>query len=189
MEDCRILDLYFERSEEAITQTCRKYGGYCYTVADNILHSPQDAEECVNDTWLHAWNAIPPQRPVHLRLFLARITRNLSLNRCAKLTAEKRGGHETALILDELAECLESESDVEDTVLAKELEACIDRFVRSLPKRDGNLFIRRYFFAESIAEIAERFGMTQDHVSVVLCRTRKKLKSCFIKEGYLYAQK
>ena len=184
MEDSWIVELYWKKNSDAILASEEKYGSYCCAIAENILHNREDAEECVNDTWLHAWNAIPPQRPQSLKLFLARITRNLSFNRWKAQSAEKRGGHETALVLDELAECLESETDVESEVLFRELRVCIRDFVRSLPEREGNVFARRYFFLDSVSSIAKRYGMTENNVMVVLSHARKKLKKHLSKEGY-----
>jgi RNA polymerase sigma-70 factor (ECF subfamily) len=185
LEDAQIIELYWQKNADAISETANKYGAYCFTVADNILHSAEDSEECVNDTWLHVWNAIPPQRPNVLRMFLAKITRNLSFNRFNARSAEKRGSGEIALVLDELSECLASEADVEAAYEAMELEQCIQRFVRSLSKRDRNVFVRRYFFTEPVASIAERYGLTANNIIVILSRTRKKLKLELSKEGYL----
>lgn len=185
MEDSEIIELYWQKSADAISETANKYGAYCFTIANNILHSVEDSEECVNDTWLHAWNAMPPQRPNVLRMFLARITRNLSFDRFNAKNAEKRGGGEITFVLDELAECLAAGSNVETAYEGKELEQCIRHFVRTLPERDGNVFVRRYFFTESVAAIAKRYGLTENNVMVLLSRTRKKLKLVLTKEGYL----
>lgn len=184
MDDSQIVELYWQKNADAITETAHKYGAYCFTIAENILHNIEDSEECVNDTWLHAWNAIPPQRPDVLRLFLARITRNLSLDRFNARNAEKRGG-EIAVVLDELGECLSSGADTEAAFEVKELRQGIRHFVRALPERDGNVLVRRYFFAESVADIAKRYRLTENNVSVILSRTRKKLKAYLFKEGYL----
>ena len=185
MEDQQIVELYWQKNADAISETSSKYGAYCFTIADCILHSTEDSEECVNDTWLHAWNAMPPQRPNVLRMFLARITRNLSVNRFNARSAEKRGGGEMILVLDELADCLAGETNVEAEYEARELEECIRRFVRGLPERDGNVFVRRYFFTEPVAVIAKRYGLTESNVTVILSRTRKKLRLKLAKEGYL----
>ena len=184
MEDDQIVALYWQKNADAIAETNGKYGAYCFAIADNILRSKEDAEECVNDTWLHAWNAMPPQRPRRLKLFLAKITRNLSFNRFHAGTAQKRGGGEMELVLDELAECIAAESDVESAYEAKELGQSVNRFIRTLPERHGNVFVRRYFFTESAAVIAKRYGLTENNVMVILSRTRKKLKAHLIKEGY-----
>ena len=184
MEDSKIVELYWQKNENAIKETNSKYGAYCFSIANNILHNKEDSEECVNDTWLNAWNAMPPQKPTKLQMFLAKITRNLSFNRFNARSAEKRGGGEIVLVLDELAECLASESDVISEYEAKELGQCIRRFVRSLPERDGNVFVRRYFFTEPVAQIAKRYGLTENNVMVILSRTRTKLKNNLIKEGF-----
>lgn len=185
MEDSRIIDLYWQRDSDAILESSRKYGAYCFAVADNILHSTEDSEECVNDTWLRAWDAMPPQRPNKLRMFLAKITRNLAFDRFRAKRAEKRSGGEVPLILEELTECLTSGTDVEVMYEGKELGQCIRRFVRRLPERDGNVFARRYFYTEPVAVIARRYGLTENHVMVILSRTRKKLKRELREEGYL----
>ena len=185
MEDSQIIELYWQKDPEAIAQTAGKYGAYCFTIANNILNSAEDAEECVNDTWLRAWNAMPPQRPKVLRLFLAKITRNLSFDRFQARNAEKRGGGEIALVLDELEECLAGKADVEAAQEDKELGQCIQSFIRALPERERNLFVRRYFFTEPVADIRKRYGLTENHVMVTLSRTRKKLKTYLLKEGYL----
>ena len=185
MEDSRIIELYWQRSENAITETDKKYGAYCSTVAYNILQNREDAEECVNDTWLGAWGAIPPNRPSILRVFLAKITRNLSVNRLEKKLAEKRGGTAEFVVLDELEECIGGQTDIEGVVEAKELESMIRHFVRNLPERDGNLFVRRYFFSDSIATISKRYCISENHVMVILSRTRKKLRKELTKEGFI----
>ena len=185
MEDSRIIELYWQRSENAITETDKKYGAYCSTVAFNILLNQEDAEECVNDTWLGAWDAIPPNRPSILRAFLAKITRNLSIKRLEKKLAEKRGGMAEFIVLDELDECIGDQTDVEGIVESHALEELIRRFVRDLPERDGNIFVRRYFFTDPVASIAERYRISENHVMVILSRTRKKLKKELIKEGFI----
>ena len=186
MEDGQIVELYWQRDTAAIAATAGKYGPYCFAIARHILDSREDAEECVNDTWLNAWNAMPPQRPARLRLFLARITRNLSFSRFRAGTAKKRGGGEIVLVLDELAECLAGGGDTAAECEARELGRCIRDFVRALPEREGNVFVRRYFFTEPAAEIARRYGLTENHVLVLLSRTRKKLRAHLIREGYCH---
>lgn len=185
MEDCQIIELYWQKNADAISRTADKYGAYCFAIAENILHSTEDSEECVNDTWLHAWNAMPPQRPNVLRMFLAKITRNLSFDRFNARNAQKRGGGEMALVLDELGECLGGGADTEAAYEAKELRQFIRSFVRALPERDGNVLVRRYFFAEPVADIAKRYGLSENNVTVILSRTRGKLKAQLLKEGYL----
>lgn len=185
MEDSQIMELYWQRSADAIAQTAGKYGAYCLAIAEHILRSAEDSEECVNDTWLRAWNAIPPQRPGSLRMFLAKITRNLAFDRLRAQSAEKRGGGEITLVLDELAEGLGGGTDTEAVCEVRELRRFMGRFVSSLPEREGNVLVRRYFFAEPVAEIAERYGLSENNVMVMLSRTRKKLRTQLKKEGYL----
>ncbi len=189
MDDLQIVELYWQRNEKAITETDSKYGAYCFVIAHNILHNKEDSDECVNDTWLNAWNAMPPQRPGKLRMFLAKITRNLSFNRYNASRTEKRGGGEIPLVLEELAECLASETDVENDLVTKELGESIRLFVKALPERDASIFLRRYFFTEPVREIAKRYEMTDNSVMVILHRIRKKLKAYLIKEGYFDEQK
>lgn len=185
MEDKQIIDLYWRRSELAIFETANKYGAYCRAVAYHILHSEEDSEECVNDTWLRVWNAIPPQRPARLRMFLAKITRNLAFDKYKAQTAGKRGGGETELVLDELNECISTGDDAEHQCITQELEQTINRFVHTLPERDRNIFVRRYFFVETVEAIAEKQGLSANHVMVILSRTRQKLKTYLKKEGYM----
>lgn len=189
MNDEEIIELYWQKNADAIRESERRYGADCLVLAERILQDRADAEECVNDTWLKAWNAIPPQRPTHLRLFLLRITRNLAFNRYHARAAEKRGGGETALALEELHECVPDGTDVEGAVSARELGDCVRRFVRALPEREGNVFVRRYFFGETAAEIGRRYGLGENHVHVLLSRTRKKLKAQLVKEGFIYEQR
>lgn len=177
--------LYWERDPQAIELSRQKYGAYCFSVAHNLLASREDAEECVNDTWLHAWNGMPPNRPSVLRMFLAKITRRVSFNRFKANNTQKRGSGQLPLVLEELAECIADEDSVEDAVIAAELGESVRQFVRSLPEREGDIFVRRYFFTESITEIAQKYGMTTNYAMVMLSRTRKKLKNHLVKEGYL----
>lgn len=184
MRDEKILELYWRRDEAAIRETADKYGAYCHSVAGNILHSPEDCEECVNDTWLRAWNVIPPQCPRSLRMFLAKITRNLAFDRYKAQTAQKRSG-EIVLVLDELAQCVTSGVSTEDHVIAEELKQAVNRFVNALPRREANLFVCRYFFVQSAAQIGSRYGLSAGNVMVILSRTRQKLRAYLEKEGYL----
>ena len=185
MEDEQILTLYWRRDSRAIEASQEKYGAYCLAVSRGILADRRDCEECVSDTWLHAWQAIPPHRPAVLRMFLAKITRRLSFNRWKANTAQKRGGGQVTLALEELAECLAEEASVEDTVIARELAESVGRFVRGLPQREGDVFTRRYFFTEAIPDIARRYGLTANHTTVLLSRTRQKLRRHLEEEGYL----
>lgn len=183
MEDREIIDLYWARSEEAIARSAEKYGAYCRAVALRILNAEQDAEECVGDTWLAAWNAMPPHRPAVLRTFLGRLTRNLSINRALYERAEKRGGGEVCLALDELRDVSGGET-AEETVEAAELGVLIDRFLRTLPRGECDLFLRRYYYLDSIDDLARLFGLRSGAVKTRLCRTRRKLRDFLEKEGY-----
>ena len=184
MDDEQILDLYFARDEQALVETDRKYGGYCYSLANGILNNQQDAEETVNDTYLKAWNTIPPHRPSVFKLFLAKITRNLAFSRWRQNTAGKRGGGEMQLVLDELADCICAPTRVEEQYSAKELSRAIRSFLDTLPVREQNIFLRRYFFVEESEAIARRYGMKPATVLRTLSRTRAKLKKYLTREGY-----
>lgn len=184
MDDDEIIELYFARDERALAQTERKYGPYCFSLANNILASPEDAEETVSDTYLKAWQTIPPKRPGVLRMYLAKITRNLALSRWRGLTARKRGGGELPLVLEELEECVGSGDSVSEDLDAKELTRTIAAFLDTLPQREQNIFLRRYFFTEDAGAIAGRYGLSRDAVNQSLSRTRKKLKAHLTQEGY-----
>ncbi len=183
MEDSAIIDLYWARQEQALAETDQKYGTYCRTIAYHILSSREDTEECVNDTWLRAWNAMPPQRPSVLSAFLGRITRNLSLDRWKLAKAAKRGGGQLPLALDELGECIPSSDLVEAQLEEKELSRQIDRFLRDLPERDCCIFLRRYWYVDSVSDIAKRYHMAEGSVKSTLYRLRKKLQAHLEKEG------
>lgn len=183
MEDRSIIDLYWARDEKALEESQRKYGSYCWTIAHNILRSREDSEECVNDTWLRAWNAMPPQRPAILSSFLGRITRNLSLDRYKAQKRAKRGGGQLTLALEELGECLSDRADAEQLLLEAEVARAIDRFLRDLPEKEGCIFLRRYWYVDSTLEIAARYRMAEGTVKSTLHRTRKKLKAYLEQEG------
>ena len=183
LEDSKIIDLYWARKEQALAETDAKYGNYCRTIARNILRNFEDTEECVSDTWLHAWNSMPPQRPGILSAFLGRITRNLSFDRCKYQQAAKRGGGALPLALDELGECIPASGRVEHELEQKELAAAIDRFLRTLPEKDCNLFLRRYWYVDSISVIADRYGMKENTVKSILFRTRETLRKFLGEEG------
>jgi RNA polymerase sigma-70 factor (ECF subfamily) len=183
LEDSQILALFYARSEQAISELSRKYGASCRRVAQNILGSVRDAEECVNDAYLGVWNTIPPQRPDPLSTYLYRIVRNLAVTRYRANTAHKRkSGYDAAL--DELEGCLAAAASVEDTLNEKELTAQINRFLSTLDRESRVLFVRRYWYADSIASLAQRAGISRNHVSVRLSRIRKKLREYLRKEGY-----
>lgn len=183
MEDNKIIDLYWARSQQAIAASEEKYGPYCHTIARRILEREEDAEECVNDTWLHAWNAMPPQRPGVLSAFFGKLARNLSLDRWRRLKAAKRGGSQVEVALHELENCLPDRRSPDETLEAGETAALISAFLRRQPALDRVLFIRRYFHLESLNSLAERFGLTAGQVKSRLHRTRQKLKAELEREG------
>ena len=183
MDDSKIIALYLDRSEQAISETSKKYGRYCHYIAYGILQNDEDAEECVNDTYLRAWEAIPPKRPSRLQTFLGKITRNLSLNKWEKLSAEKRGAGRASLVLDELSECIPTEKDTAHTVEAMVIRDTMNRFLQQLPAETRRLFVRRYFYLSPVKEIAEDYGLSESKVTVTLFRTRAKLKAVLEKEG------
>ena len=184
MEDNEILDLYFARDEQAVVETDRKYGGYCFTLANSIVHNEQDAEETVSDTYMKAWKTIPPRRPNIFKMFLAKITRNLAFSRWRSNTAAKRGGGEMELVLEELNGCIAAPGGVEDRMNAKELALAIRAFLNTLPAREQDIFLRRYFYVEESAVIARRYGMKTTTVQRTLSRTREKLRKYLTQEGY-----
>lgn len=185
MDDQEIIALYFRRSEEAISETAAKYGGYCHSIAYNILHSGEDAQECVSDTYLAAWRAIPPTRPRILSAFLGRITRRLSLDRWRSSHAAKRGGGELPLTLDELAGQLAGSQSVEGVYQRKELLAALNRRLGELSERERSIFLCRYWYLGSIEAIAQRFGMKENTIKSTLRRTREKLLQSLREEGLL----
>ena len=185
MEDGAIVALYWERNESAIKETSDKYGRYLMKIAWNILTDREDAEESVNDTYLHAWNAMPPHRPQILSTFLGRITRHLSIDIYRKRNSAKRGGSEYALSLDELSDCVQAEGSPEEVIDAKELAGHINGFLRDLAPEARILFIRRYYYFDPLADAAASLGMTEGKAKTLLFRTRKKLKEYLEKEGYV----
>lgn len=184
MEDSKIIQLYWDRNESAIPATSEKYGAYCTSIARNILKNEEDTEECINDTYLNAWNAMPPQRPSVLSAFLGRITRNLSFNRYKLLHTQKRGGGELPLILSELGDCVSGKEGVEQEMDRKELLAEINGFLAGLSKEKRQMFVRRYWYAESVKEIAKRFGVSEGSVTMTLKRVRVQLKEVLVEQGY-----
>ena len=182
MNDDKIVDLYWIRSEDAITETSIKYGKYCYGIAYNILSDAEDAEESVNDTYFDAWNTMPPHRPSALSAFLGKLTRRISIDRWRKRSAAKRGG-ELAAALDELNECVPSHENVEQDVLAADLEKRINTFVNDLPTAERRVFLCRYWYVNSMEEIARKTGFSLGKIKSMLHRTRKKLAASLQKEG------
>lgn len=184
MEDEKIIDLYWARSQSAIAHTEQKYGNYCRKIAWNILYSREDCEECVNDTWLRAWNSMPEERPRILSAFLGAITRNLCLDRYRRIHSAKRGSGEVSYIFDELHDCVGGEEPSAQAELA-ELAEGINRFLADLDTQSRVMFVRRYWYMDSIGAIAERMGFGESKVKSNLFRTRKALASYLEKEGFV----
>ena len=183
MEDAQIIDLYWQRSEDAIPETESKYGRYCRAIADNVLSNTLDAEECVNDTWLGAWNSMPQNRPRLLAPYLAKLTRWLSLTRLRERNARRRGGGETALVLDELSEVVSDGTDLEKRVEFKELSAALKHFLYGLDETEAQVFLARCWYMAPVKEIAAKYGFTPGKVSTMLHRTRGKLQDYLREEG------
>ncbi len=183
MDDESIIALFFDRSEEAVTALDRKYGPICRRIASNLLPGARDAEECVSDAYLAAWNAIPPERPAPLSAWLFRVVRNLAAGRFRRETAGKRNSFYD-IALDELAESLPSPTGVEDALDAKELGELIDRFLSGLDGTSRTLFLRRYWFGDRVEDIARAMGMSRNAVSVRLHRLRSRLRAHLNEEGY-----
>ena len=183
MEDKQIVELYWERSETAISETEKKYGRYCHYIAYQILANDEDAKEVVNDTYLKAWNTIPPQRPDPLKPYVGTISRQLALNVYKEQHRQKRGG-QVPLALEELSECIPDTDSGEDIGESVALADALSRFLWSLPQRTRNIFVRRYFYMSSAAEIAADFSMKESNVTMHLLRTRKKLEQFLKKEGF-----
>jgi len=183
MEDSQIVDLYFARSEQAIDETSRKYGKYLYSIAHSILSNHRDSEEAVNDTYLGAWNSIPPHRPSRLSTYLGKITRRCSLEKWKAANAQKRGGGEVTLALEELGECVPGCDSPETAMEMKELTQLLNTFIRSLSGTEQQVFICRYWYLMSVKNIARDFGFSESKVKSMLSRTRNKLKTYLEKEG------
>ena len=187
MDDHEIVDLYWQRDEHAIEATAAKYESYCMKISQNILSDRADSEENVNDTYLHAWQAMPPQRPAILSAFLGKIARNLALNRYKARSAQKRQGDAFALSLDELDDCAPALSSPDDEAMAAELGRSISAFLRTQSEEARSMFILRYFYCEPVEALATRFHCGESRIKTTLLRTRRKLKEHLIKEGYCEA--
>ena len=185
MDDQNIVDLYWQRSENAIVETDKKYGRYCFAIAHNILANHQDAEESVSDTYMAAWNKLPPHRPLVLATFLGKITRNISVSRWRARSALRRGGGEMILALEELDECVANSQNVEASYIQKEIIVLFNRFLEPLPDTERRIFLRRYWCLDPIADIAADFGFSQSKVTSMLHRARIKLRTQLEKEGFV----
>ena len=185
LDDHRIVELYWERSEEALRETASKYAGYCYAIANNILGSREDSEEAVNDTYLDAWNSMPPHRPTILSTFLGKITRRISIDKLRAKNAEKRGGGEVALALEELEECLSDSGTLDRELQLQILADAINDFLKSLSDAERRVFLCRYWYVDSVEDISRQFGFSQSKVKSMLHRTREKLKKHLKKEDIL----
>lgn len=182
MEDKKIIDLYWRREQAAISETAMKYGRYCHYIAYQILGSDQDAEEVANDTYLRAWSSIPPNRPKSLKGYLATLCSRLALDRYDSRTAQKRGGGQMSLVLEELGQCVPGDNgDMADSLALRE---ALEGFLRGLPVKTRRIFLRRYWYLSPIAEIARDYGMKESAVAMLLLRTREKLKHHLEMEGF-----
>ena len=182
MTQQQIIDLYWQRNEDAITQTKEKYGRYCIVVARNVLGNDHDAEEIFSDACFKAWNNIPPEKPSSLKAYIARITRQLAINRVEMQTAQKRGGGEYALALEELEGHIGISEDPVDAIALKD---AMNAFLRSLPTQTRQIFALRYWHFETVADIAKHLGISQSKVKMQLLRSREKLRTHLLKEGFL----
>lgn len=185
MEDSQIVALYWARNEDALAETAAKYGRYCFQIAYNILSSREDADESVNDTYMSAWERIPPHEPAVLSAFLGKITRRISLNRWRNKSRKKRGGDEVILALEELRECIPSSEDVERRMEQRELSRAIAQFLAGLAETERNVFVCRYWYLADVKTISKAFGFTESKVKSMLHRTRIRLKAYLTQEGLL----
>ncbi len=183
MEDRKIIELFNERSETAISETAEKYGKYCHVIAYNILYNEEDTQECVNDTYLKAWESIPPQIPNKLSAFLGKITRNLAISKYRYNNSKKRGGGQIPFALEELAECIPAANTTEQAVSDNLFTEILNRFLEELSLEKRKIFLQRYWYLCSITEIAEEFAISESKVKMILLRTRNKLKQVLEKEG------
>jgi len=184
VEDSAIVELYWNRQEDAALRTQEKYDAYCTQISLRILGDPEDARECVNDTYAAAWDSIPPNRPENLKTYLGKLTRRISMKRWRSRDARKRGGGELALSLEELEQCIPTHISLEDQLAGKELTEIINSFLEKLPKQQRQVFLLRYWYGCSIREISGKFGFSKSKVESMLHRTRNKLRETLRKEGY-----
>ena len=184
MNDTEIVDLYWKREERAVEETEKKYGGYCYSIAYNILSNHEDSEESVNDTYIEAWNSIPPHRPLMLSSFLGKITRRIAIDKWRSGHAQKRGGGEASCVLEELEECLFYENSAEQHLEKQMLSQAINEFLGTLSQTERKIFIRRYFYMDSVESVCKRFGYSESKVKSLLFRVRGNLRIYLQKEGF-----
>ena len=184
MDDESIVELYWQRNQQAIAETDSKFGKYCHTIAHNILNSTQDSEECVNDTWLKAWDSMPPKRPPVLKAFLGKITRNLSINRLNYTNAQKRGNGQYTLSLEELSECIPSGDNAEKSYECSQLTEILNSFLAEQNDKNRRIFLRRYWYFSPVKDIAKDNHTTQSAIKMRLMRMRKELKELLEREGF-----
>lgn len=185
MNDEKIIELYYNRNELAIAATAERYGAYCHAVAYNILHNEEDSQESVNDTYMSAWNSIPPHKPTILKTFLGKIARRFAIDKWRKKNAEKRGGGTIEEVLDELSECVSQNGNPIEETEKILLDKTVNSFIRGLGDSEQRVFLCRYWYAESVKDIARRFGFSESKVKVMLMRTRNKLKERLEAEGLI----
>ncbi len=184
MNDTEIVDLYWKREERAVEETEKKYGGYCYSIAYNVLSNHEDSEESVNDTYIEAWNSIPPHRPLILSSFLGKITRRIAIDKWRSGHAQKRGGGEMSCVLEELEECLFYEDSAEQHLEKQMLSQAINEFLGTLSETERRVFVRRYFYMDSVESVCKRFGYSESKVKSLLFRIRGNLRIYLQKEGF-----
>ena len=183
MKDAEIIRLYQNRSQQAITETAQKYQCYCTTIANRILNDRQDTEECLNDTWLKAWNSIPPQIPTVLSAYLGKITRNLALNMYKKKYAKKRIDDRMMVSLEELKDCISLKDSVESQTESREIVTLLNAYLEQTPELERKIFVRRYFYLDTLKEIAQGYELKESYVKTSLFRSRQKLKLFLEQEG------
>ena len=183
MDDQKIINLYNARNEDAIVATDKRYGRYCRAIALRILHNAEDTEECVSETYLRVWNAIPPTCPPSLKLFVGKITRRVALHICEKRNADKRGGGQYAAVLTELEECIPTNETPEVITESLVIRHTINRFLDTLPLREKTVFLRRYWYLDTVSDIAKQLHTTENNIYVILHRTRQQLRMMLEKEG------
>ncbi|MBQ8868813.1 MAG: sigma-70 family RNA polymerase sigma factor [Oscillospiraceae bacterium] len=183
MDDIKIVELFWQRNDGALSAVKAKYERLLFSVAENILRNREDSEECVNDTYLASWNSIPPQRPEKLGAYLSKLTRNLSLKKWREKTAKKRGSGSVTVLISELDDCISDGKSIDQALSEKSLAEIIDSFLRTLETDERDLFVCRYFYFCSVAQLADKFGYSKSKVKTQLYRTRQKLSIRLEKEG------